>query len=82
MYLGCPAAVAPCGALPEVCGDAAIYVAADDAQGWAKAVLDLRMPATRAAFIEKGLRHASQFTWAKCARKLLDIILEVADRQR
>ncbi|HVW74323.1 MAG TPA: glycosyltransferase family 1 protein [Rhizomicrobium sp.] len=82
MYLGCPAVVAPCGALPEVCGDAAIYVAADDAPGWAKAILDLRMPAARAALVEKGLRHASQFTWAKCARKLLDIILEVADRQK
>ena len=29
MYLGCPAVVAPCGALPEVCGAEALYAAPD-----------------------------------------------------
>jgi glycosyltransferase involved in cell wall biosynthesis len=81
MLAGCAAVVAPCGALPEVCGEAAVYVAPDDAAGVAAAVLRLGANDTeRQALIDKGRIQAAQFTWKRSARRLLDIILEEADR--
>lgn len=73
MLLGCPALVAPCGALPEVCGDAALYADPDAPEAWARAILaladdrllwDVRSVA--------GQAHAARFTWAAAAVKLRD----------
>jgi len=75
MILGCPAIVAPCGALPEVCGDAALYVPPDDAPGWAAAMAGLiESPAARAELGEKGRAHAAAFTWARSAAQLAEIL--------
>jgi glycosyltransferase involved in cell wall biosynthesis len=75
MLVGCPAIVAPCGALPEVCGDAAIYVPPHDGKAWADAVESLaRDESARAVLIEKGRLHASQFRWERSARQLLSIV--------
>jgi glycosyltransferase involved in cell wall biosynthesis len=75
MQLGCPVVASPEGALPETCGDAAVYAAADDPQAWAEAMgafvgsADLR--ARHAAL---GFRQAARFRWADSARQLLDIL--------
>ena len=72
MLVGCPVLVAPCGSLPEVCGDAARYVDADDALGWATAISDIAaQPALRASLIAKGLAHAKKFTWRNAALALV-----------
>jgi len=72
MLLGCPAIVAPCGALPEVCGSAALYAAPDDATAWVSAVLRLAdAPEERLALVQKGRDHAGQFTWRKAALTLV-----------
>jgi len=68
MILGCPAIVAPCGALPEVCGDAALYAAPDDPAAWAKAIVGLADDASQhAALAAAGRHHAESFTWRKAA---------------
>jgi glycosyltransferase involved in cell wall biosynthesis len=73
MLLGCPAIVAPCGALPEVCGDAAIYVLPNDATAWATAILALKKDSgRRAAFIALGQAHAARFTWRASALTMLE----------
>jgi glycosyltransferase involved in cell wall biosynthesis len=75
MFVGCVAVVAPCGALPEVCGGAATYVSPHDVVGWRQAIQTLdKDPAARAHFIDKGRRWAAQFTWKKSAEQLLAII--------
>lgn len=75
MALGCPAIVAPCGALPEVCGDAALYAAPDDAAAWATAIRNLAdSRPQRAALIALGQRQAQQFTWQKAALKLVRLL--------
>jgi glycosyltransferase involved in cell wall biosynthesis len=80
MTLGCPALVAPCGAVPEVCGGAALYREADDAAGWAEAVLELqRNKILRACQIAVGLKHATRFRWADAATQLLEVIRAAAD---
>jgi glycosyltransferase involved in cell wall biosynthesis len=80
MMMGCPAVVAPCGALPESCGDAALYVDPDDAAGWTDAISALAAdPALRHTLSLRGRAHAGRFTWAASAARLLDVLLQVAD---
>ena len=72
MLLGCPAIVAPCGALPEVCGSAVLYAAPDDAMAWVLAVRRLAdAPEERRAWAQKGRDHAGQFSWRKAALTLV-----------
>ncbi|MET0251906.1 MAG: glycosyltransferase family 1 protein [Novosphingobium sp.] len=82
MRLGCPAVVAPCGALPEVCGDAVLYAAPDDPAAWVEAIAKLCLdPETHRHYSEHGRRHASQFTWDRAAAKLEAVIAEVSATQ-
>ncbi|NWG45603.1 MAG: glycosyltransferase family 4 protein [Alphaproteobacteria bacterium] len=74
MDLGCPAVVAPCGALPEVCGPAATTAPADDPAAWAEAVRARGEPGVRARWSEAGRARAAGFTWEAAARRLLSIL--------
>ncbi len=75
MVLGCPAIVAPCGALPEICGDAATYADANDVSVWVAKIASLRdAPEHRDAQIARGLVHASRFTWRKAALRLVSVL--------
>jgi glycosyltransferase involved in cell wall biosynthesis len=76
MLVGCPALIAPCGALPEVCGSAALAVPPDDDAGWAAAIAGLATDITadgaaRAALVVAGRRQAGRFTWDRAARDLV-----------
>ena len=79
MLLGCPAVVAPRGALPEVCDDAALYADPDDPAKWSEA-LDLlqRDPAARESFVRKGLERAAAFKWSTSARQLMALVEELS----
>lgn len=75
MLLGCPAILAPCGALPEVCDDAAVYATADDPAAWAEAISAFRdAPVLRAEMAEKGRNRAALFTWRSAALALAEIL--------
>lgn len=75
MSFGCPTIVAPCGALPEVCGTASIYQDPDDAAAWADSVLELqRGGQTRRDLIAAGRQQVARFQWANSARQMLDLI--------
>ena len=79
MLLGCPALVAPAGAMPEICRDAACYADVDRPAEWAEAILALvHDPALRAAKIAAGRTAAARFSWAKAGRMLLDEALALA----
>jgi glycosyltransferase involved in cell wall biosynthesis len=79
MYLGCPVAVSRGGALPEVCGDAALYIEASDPEAWAVGLASLvGDPDARASLIAKGRRQAEQFTWARSCDRLREIVAGVA----
>jgi glycosyltransferase involved in cell wall biosynthesis len=82
MSLGCPVVAAPFGALPEVCGEAAVYASPHDASAWSEAILNLMEgDALRQRASVLGLARAKNFTWAAAARKLLHII-EATNRAR
>jgi glycosyltransferase involved in cell wall biosynthesis len=78
MLCGCPAVVAPGGAIPEVCRDAALYADIDDAQSWRDALARLDKPTLRAAKIAAGRARAARFTWAAAGAQLFDLIREHA----
>lgn len=63
MLNGCPVICAPVTSLPEVAGDAALYVESDDPSQWARAFLE-KLPRQRAQLIALGYRQAARFRWA------------------
>src|SRR5262249_13183428 len=72
MRVGCPAIVAPCGALPEVCGEAALYANPDSTEEWIEALLNLAGDTEkRLRLVHAGEAHAARFTWHRAAEKLL-----------
>lgn len=78
MLLGCPAIIAPCGALPEVCGDAALTADPGDPEPWIRHIRALADdPMLRDRFSRLGKTQASRFTWRAAAEQLLGIIAEV-----
>lgn len=78
MLLGCPAVVAPCGALPEVCGDAALYADADSPAEWAAHILALHNnEALWTSLSEKGSVQAKKFSWDSAAEKLVAVMVSL-----
>ncbi|MDC7676462.1 glycosyltransferase family 4 protein [Asticcacaulis machinosus] len=75
MLLGCPAVAAPCGALPEVCGDAALYADPDSPADWVARIRSLKDdPALRQTYSNLGQAKAAHFTWARTARQILELL--------
>ena len=79
MACGCPVLVAPCGALPEVCGEAAQFVAPDAPHAWVDAILDIALHSEQYdKWVAAGRRHAQSFTWARAADALVTVLEQVA----
>jgi glycosyltransferase involved in cell wall biosynthesis len=70
-------------ALPEVCGDAACYVAdPEDSSSIATAIeLVVDDETLRRSLVSRGLSRASQFTWHRCARETLSGLMSVMNRR-
>ena len=66
MACGCPVACSDAAALPEVCGDAAVYFDPHDATSIADGIA--RVLAHHETYRERGLRHAAEFTWERSAQ--------------
>ncbi len=74
MRLGTPTIVSNAGSLPEVCGDAALAVGPDDADGLSRAIDRLlRSPDERRALADKGKARAAEFTWKRTAEGTLAV---------
>lgn len=67
MTCGCPVITTPRSSLPEVAGDAAIYVDPDDAGALREAFDTVREPSRRAAMIAAGASRSTRLTWADAA---------------
>ena len=82
MLLGCPAVVAPCGALPEVCGDSAIYASADDSREWVEAISSLANdPLCWNRYSQNGRERANIFTWRAAGDRLMDVLRSIQGTQ-
>lgn len=77
MSYGCPVVVSNVASLPEVCGDAAIYVDPYDANsiavGIQKVLVDNML---RQDLVRKGLEQAKLFSWPASAQQHLRILAE------
>ncbi len=71
MACGCPVAASNAGAIPEVCGEAAVLFDPTDVEAMAAAMLDA--DTRRDELSELGLERAAQFTWDETARRHEDV---------
>jgi len=75
MALGCPVITTRGTSLPEVCGDAAVYVDPDDPNDFARALVALEQDdGLRRDRKERGLRQAARFQWEKAAETYLEAL--------
>jgi len=79
MSVGCPVITTRNSSLPEVCGDAAIYIDSDSKKDMAKAILFADRNETIVNDLRKrGLVQASNFTWAKSAEVMMKALKGLA----
>jgi hypothetical protein len=71
---GCPVITCPTSSIPEVAKGAALYVQAQDVNGMVDALCEIQKPSVRQALINKGLVQAQQFSWAKMAQQVGDVL--------
>ncbi len=75
MWCGCPVIAARAGAVPEVCGEAALWFDPDAPEALGEAIATLAAgPAQRNALITAGRARAAGFSWEAAARRLLGFI--------
>jgi glycosyltransferase involved in cell wall biosynthesis len=81
--LGVPVMSARNSSLPEVAGDAALYVDPTDVEAIAQAMLRLSQDETlREELIEAGYRNVQRFSWEKAATETLAVLEEAARQGR
>jgi glycosyltransferase involved in cell wall biosynthesis len=83
MQLGCPVLTTRCASLPEVAGDAAVYVDPNDVSCWSRETARLlRDDGWRAALIEKGHIQAAHFSWRSTAQHTRAAYERALDRKK
>lgn len=79
MASGVPVAASFSSAIPEVCGDAALYFRPEDPKSIAEKIICLLEDSqAREGFREKGKKRARNFSWAKSAAETLRFYQQVA----
>jgi glycosyltransferase involved in cell wall biosynthesis len=75
MRQGCPVVATPCGALPEVLGDAANYARGTDATAISTAIHQVLNDARlRTGLISRGRSRSAEFSWDQAAKALLELL--------
>lgn len=74
MTLGCPVVTSRVSSLPEVGGDAAVYVDPYDVEAMAETIAALMADESRrAAMARQGVERAAGFTWDACAQRTVEL---------
>jgi glycosyltransferase involved in cell wall biosynthesis len=74
---GCPVITCRNSSIPEVSGDAVLYVNEIDVAGMRDALMKVQQPEVRDSLIEKGLENAKRFSWARTGIQLTNAIQEI-----
>jgi glycosyltransferase involved in cell wall biosynthesis len=81
MACGAPCLAAATSSLPEIGGDAAIYVPPLEAEQWADEIMALWDDEDRRAELGRmGVARAQQFSWNRAARETLKVYRRAAER--
>jgi predicted O-linked N-acetylglucosamine transferase (SPINDLY family)/glycosyltransferase involved in cell wall biosynthesis len=68
MACGCPVIATPNSSIPEVAGEAALYVKDNNVKSLVNALLDVQKPDVRNSLIAAGLGQSRKFSWSKMAK--------------
>ncbi len=81
MQCGCPVIASNITSIPEVAGDAAILVEPLDVQAWADRIYQVvTNQKLREEMANKGFARAAEFSWDKCAERILETIRSYRQR--
>ena len=72
----CPVITCANSSIPEVGGEAALYVNDDDIDGLADALCEVQKPKIRNSLIAAGLEQAKKFSWSKMAATVSSALIE------
>ncbi len=78
MASGCPVITCRNGAIPEVVGEAGLYVRQDSPEDVARAIREIQEPGLREKLVASGIARSRQFSWTATARKIGEILLQAA----
>jgi glycosyltransferase involved in cell wall biosynthesis len=73
---GCPVIASNNSSIPEVAGDAAIYISGRDVAELTGALKQVQQPEIRSRLITAGLDRAQQFSWTKMAAIIAQIAID------
>lgn len=73
---GCPVITCPNASIPEVAGEAALYVNDEDVDGLANALCNVQKPSVRNSLIAAGLAQAKKFSWSKMASTVSSALID------
>lgn len=68
MACGCPVITCPNASIPEVVGEAALYVNDDDVDGLTDALCEVQKQTVRKSLISVGMKQAKKFSWSKTSK--------------
>lgn len=72
MALGCPVLTTPCTSIPEVGGDAVLYVDPDDPEDLARGLVEMETNTDlRRSLVQRGYAQAAHFSWQRTAEQFL-----------
>jgi glycosyltransferase involved in cell wall biosynthesis len=75
MTCGCPVVTCPNASIPEVAGEAALYVNDEDVEGLANALCEVQKPLVRQSLITTGLEQTKKFSWSKMAKIVSSVLV-------
>ncbi|MBD1884852.1 glycosyltransferase [Microcoleus vaginatus] len=73
---GCPVITCPNASIPEVAGEAALYVNDQDVEGFADALCEVQKPKVRNSLIAAGLEQSKKFSWSKMAETVSSALID------
>ncbi|MGD1912676.1 MAG: FkbM family methyltransferase [Rivularia sp. (in: cyanobacteria)] len=76
MACGCPIITCANASIPEVAGEAAIYVNDNDAEELANALCEVQKPGIRQLLVNRGIEQAKKFTWSSTAKTVTSVLID------
>ncbi|MBD2040335.1 glycosyltransferase family 4 protein [Microcoleus sp. FACHB-672] len=76
MSCGCPVITCPNASIPEVAGEAALYVNDEDVNAMANALCDVQKSDIRNLMIAAGFEQAQKFSWSTMGRTVSSALIE------